>query len=288
MLFQQIKTYGRLIKFSHTLFALPFALAAVALAHREHAVAWPQVAWIIAAMAGARSAAMGFNRFADRRIDALNPRTSMRPSVTGEIGEGAIVLFVVLSSVLFVLSAAMLGRLPLALSLPVLCVLFLYSYMKRFTSLSHIYLGFAIGLAPIGAWIAVTGSLDARICFLSLALMTYIGGFDILYACQDADFDRSQGLFSLPAKLGARRALAISSFLHLFTFLSLQALYLTFHLGAAYLLGLLLIGALLVVEHRLVRPGRLEHINLAFFQVNSAISILIFLAVLIDGLSRRA
>ncbi len=280
MLFQQIKAYGRLIKFSHTVFALPFALAAVVLAHREHPLTWTTFAWIVAAMAGARSAAMGFNRFADYRFDALNPRTAYRPSVTGEIGRKAIIVFVAVSCAFFILSAAMLGRLCLTLSLPVLCVLFLYSYTKRFTALSHLFLGFAIGLAPAGAWVAVAGSLDVRICYLSLALMTYIAGFDILYACQDADFDRREGLFSMPARLGVAKALEASCMLHGFTLISLVAVYLAFHLGHAYLLGLLIVSGLLVAEHRLVRPGRLENINIAFFHVNSAISILFFLSVL--------
>jgi 4-hydroxybenzoate polyprenyltransferase len=281
MLIDQIRTYGRLIKFSHTIFALPFALAAVLLAHRENAVTWGALFWILLAMAGARSAAMGFNRYADSRFDRLNPRTTNRPSVTGEISSGSVLAFVILSSSLFMLSAAMLGRLCLMLSIPVLGVLFVYSYTKRFTSFSHLYLGFAIGLAPVGAWIAATGTMDARILLLSFGLMTYIAGFDILYACQDIDFDCSTGLFSMPSRWGVEKSLFISCVLHGLTFFFLAAVYFVFDLGVIYLAALLIIGILLVIEHILVRPGRLENINLAFFHVNSVISVLILLGVLI-------
>jgi 4-hydroxybenzoate polyprenyltransferase len=279
---QQVQTYGRLIKFSHTIFALPFALAAVILAHGQHPVGAATLGWILLAMAGARSAAMGFNRLVDYRFDQFNPRTTDRPLVTGHISKAAVLVFIVLSSGAFVFAAAMLGRLCLALSVPVLLVLFSYSYTKRFTSLSHLYLGFAIGLAPVGAWIAVAGNLDPRILLLTLALITYIAGFDILYACQDIDFDRSVGLCSFPARWGAQRALQFSAGLHLLTFLALFAVYLVFDLGSVYLIILANIGLLLVLEHKLVQPQDLDRINLAFFHVNSAISILLLLAVLLD------
>jgi 4-hydroxybenzoate polyprenyltransferase len=279
----QVQIYGRLIKFSHTIFALPFALAAVILAHGQHPLRVPTLGWILLAMAGARSAAMGFNRLADYRFDRLNPRTADRPLVAGQISKRAVVVFIVLSSALFVFAAAMLGKLCLVLSVPVLLVLLFYSYTKRFTALSHLYLGFAIGLAPVGAWIAVTGSLDPRIVLLALALFTYITGFDILYACQDIDFDRSVGLCSIPARWGARRALQISAGLHVITFSALFALYLVFDLRTIYLIILSFIGLLLVWEHKLVQPENLQHVNLAFFHVNSAISILLLTAVLLDA-----
>ncbi len=281
MWIDQVKTYGRLIKFSHTVFALPFALAAALLAHREHPISPWTLLWIVVAMAGARSAAMGFNRYADYRYDRLNPRTMGRPSITGEIDKNSILKFVALSSALFVFSAAMLGRLCLILSVPVLCILFIYSYTKRFTAYSHVYLGFSIGLAPVGAWVAATGTLDARILLLWIALMTYIAGFDILYACQDTEFDKSAGLFSMPSRWGIDRSLEVSSVLHGVTFAALAAVYFAFDLGAVYLAPLGIIGVLLVAEHIIVRPGRLDNINLAFFHVNSIISVLIFLAVLI-------
>ena len=275
----RIRTYGRLIKFSHTIFALPFALAAVMFAHRQHPVTVTNLFLILVAMASARSAAMGFNRYADQQYDTLNPRTAGRPNLTGQIDGGSVLTFVGVSSLLFVLSAALLGRLCLALSLPVLFVLFFYSYTKRFTSFSHLVLGFAIGLAPVGAWIAVTGGFDPRILLLSCALMSYIAGFDILYACQDIEFDRQARLFSIPSRWGIGPALKTSSLLHLITFFSLFSLYFAFEMGRIYLLFLLLITILLVVEHRLVQPDRIDRVNFAFFHVNSAISILLFLGV---------
>mgnify|MGYP000885577622 CR=1 FL=1 len=281
MFTDQIRTYGRLIKFSHTIFALPFALAAVLLAHRERPVSLWAFFWIVAAMVGARSAAMGFNRAADVRYDRVNPRTAARPSVTGEIGERSIIGFVALSSALFILSAAMLGKLCLLLSIPVLGILFAYSYTKRFTAYSHLFLGLAIGLAPTGAWIAATGSLDPRALLLTVALMTYIAGFDILYACQDVDFDRSEGLYSMPSRWGVEKSLQVSCILHGITFFTLAALRPAFHLDVAFVGALLAIGALLVAEHWLVRPNHMENINLAFFHVNSVISVLIFVGVLI-------
>lgn len=278
----QVRVYGRLIKFSHTIFALPFALAAVLLASRQHPVTWAMLVWIVLAMAGARSAAMGFNRLTDYHYDRHNPRTADRPSVTGQIGRGAVIVFVALSSGVLIASAAMLGHLCLVLSVPALLVLLSYSYTKRFTVFSHLFLGFAIGLAPLGAWIAVTGTVDSRILLLSLALMTYIAGFDILYACQDIEFDRQWELFSIPARWGVRRALQVSSLLHCVTFLALLAVHFVFALGKIYLLFLVVISCLLVLEHKLVQADRLDRINLAFFHVNSAISVLLFLAVWTD------
>jgi len=283
VLMNQMLIYGRLIKFSHTVFALPFALAAVLLAHRQYPVRFSTLCWILAAMASARSAAMGFNRYVDYEYDRRNPRTAMRPLTAGQIDKKSVLLFVLISSSLFLFSAAMLGRTCLVLSVPVLLVLFVYSYTKRFTSLSHLVLGLAIGLAPAGAWIACSGGLDMRILPLSLALMTYIAGFDILYACQDIEFDRRERLCSIPARWGVERALWISSVLHACTFVFLLAVYSFFQLGPVYLGVLLLISTLLVLEHMLVQPRQLERVNFAFFHINSAVSVLLFLAVLLDG-----
>jgi 4-hydroxybenzoate polyprenyltransferase len=282
MLFESIRTYGRLIKFSHTVFALPFALAAVVLAHRQQPVTWSTLGCIVLAMAAARSAAMGFNRVADYEYDRRNPRTCDRPLSCGQIDKRSVLIFVAVSSSVFVMSAALLGRLCMILSVPVLFVLFFYSLTKRFTAFSHLFLGLAIGLAPAGAWVAITGTLDTRIILLSLALMTYIAGFDILYACQDVEFDCREKLFSIPARWGIRRAFQVSLVLHLVCFLSLLSLYFAFDLGAVYLGFLSVILMLLVLEHRLVRPEDLQKIDLAFFHVNSAISMLLFLAVLAD------
>ncbi len=282
MLVRSIATYGRLIKFSHTVFALPFALSALLLAHRESPIGWMTLVWIVLAMAGARSAAMGFNRLVDYEIDWKNPRTASRPLTSGEIDKRSVMLLILVSSVAFVICAAFLGKLCLTLSLPVLGVLFFYSYTKRFTSLCHLVLGFGIGLAPLGAWIAATGAIDLRILLLSGALMTYVAGFDILYACQDVDFDRNLDLFSIPSRWGIPAALKASTLLHVMTAGFLLLTYFAFDLGAIYLIALFIIMALLALEHYLVRPGHLDHINMAFFHVNSIISVLLLAAVWMD------
>ncbi len=279
-MFAKIRTYGRLIKFSHTVFALPFALAAVLLANRHYPVSLWTFALIMIAMTSARSAAMGFNRFADYHYDRLNPRTANRPHVTGQVDLLSVVVLISLSAAVFVGTAALLGRLCLIMSVPVLVVLFLYSYTKRFTSLSHLVLGFGIGLAPAGTWVAVSGKLEWKIFLLSFALMTYIAGFDILYSCQDIEFDRKHNLLSLPACMGVAKALIFSTGLHSLTLIFLLLVYFAFDLGRIYLLFLLVISVLIFAEHKLVRPDCLDKINVAFFHLNSAISILLFLGVL--------
>ncbi len=281
--FRTVYTYGRLIKFSHTVFALPFALSAVVLASSCCAsVTAKGLFWIVVAVISARSSAMGFNRWVDRVYDKLNPRTSNRPSVTGEISPSSLFMLIVVSSAVFILSAYMLGKLCFYLSVPVLFVLLFYSYTKRFTRWCHLFLGFAISLAPVGAWIAVTGSFSIKILPLSIALMTYIAGFDILYSCMDIDIDKRIGIFSLPSTAGLNKALRISSYLHIITFASLISLIPLFHLGKVYLLFMMVIGALLYTEHRIVKPDDLSRIPVAFFHVNSAISILLFLGIVFD------
>ncbi|OQY52737.1 MAG: 4-hydroxybenzoate octaprenyltransferase, partial [Desulfobacteraceae bacterium 4572_88] len=207
----RILTYGRMIKFSHTIFALPFALSAVVLAQRQYPLVWTDIFWVLLAMVGARSAAMGFNRIADARIDANNPRTSQREIPSGKLELRSAVFFVIFFSAIFICSAAMLGRICFYLAPPVLALLFFYSYTKRFTWLAHLFLGFAISLAPLGAWIAIAKTFSWPILLLSLALMTYIAGFDILYACQDVSFDQKEGLFSIPVHFGTRKALLIAA-----------------------------------------------------------------------------
>ena len=283
----RIQVFGRMIKFSHTVFALPFALAAVVLAQREHPLSPAMLFWILMAMVGARSAAMGFNRIADLRFDRQNPRTARRALAVGTLSPKAAGWFVSAFSGLFIFSAAMINPLCLALSVPVLLILFFYSYTKRFTSFSHLYLGFSIALAPIGAWIAVAGRFDAPVIVLSLALLTYIAGFDILYACQDLEFDQQMGLFSIPARFGPHAAFHVSALLHLAAFACFFLLLIVFDLGFIYLVSFFLLGALLVIEHKLVSPDDLTHIEVAFFHVNSAISILLFLGILTDELARR-
>ena len=286
-IWQKIKTYGEMIKFSHTIFALPFALAAVILANREKPITFWMLFWILIAMASARSAAMGFNRLADHKFDTLNPRTANRALPRGIISRKSTIMFVAVSSFLFILSAAALNELCFYLSFPVLLVLFGYSYTKRFTQWSHLFLGFSIGLAPLGAWLAVTGTFSWKILLLSVALMTYIAGFDILYSCQDIDFDRKTGLFSLPANKGPNFALRVSCLLHFLTFFSLVTLYIVFQLKGIYLVFLAAIGILLVIEHILVNPRDFSKVNIAFFHVNSIISILILGAILADEILRR-
>jgi 4-hydroxybenzoate polyprenyltransferase len=197
------------------------------------------------------------------------------------------VIFVIISSLVFIFAAAMISKICFLLSFPVLLILFSYSYTKRFTSLSHLYLGLSISLAPLGTWIAVTGRFDLPITVLSIALLTYIAGFDILYACQDVDFDKKMGLFSIPVKLGIAPALHISSALHVVSFLCLFLLLILFDLGIIYMITLLIIGGLFILEHQFVKPGDLTHIQKAFFNVNSVISIILFIGILGDELIRK-
>jgi len=283
---RQIVDFGRMIKFSHTVFALPFALSAVVLAHRGHEVTLQAFFWILVAMVSARSAAMGFNRIVDSRFDRLNPRTADRHIPSGTVSSLSAIFFVSGFSLAFILASAMISRLCFWLSIPVLGILFFYSYTKRFTSLSHLYLGMSISLAPLGAWIAITGRFEPAILILCMALLTYIAGFDILYACQDVQFDQEIGLYSIPSRLGVKAAFHISTLLHFATFISLMALFIIFDLGMVYLLALVIIGVLLIFQHRVIRPHDLEHIELAFFHANSAISILLFLGILGDELLR--
>ncbi len=280
---QKIEDYAKMIKFSHTIFALPFALSAMVMAWETHPVIPGDIFWILLAMVGARSAAMGFNRIVDADIDAKNKRTAIREIPAGILSGKEAMAFVAGSSLVFIFSAAMLSGLCFYLSIPVLFLLFFYSYTKRFTRYCHLYLGFAISLAPIGAWVAITGTLSLSVVFLSLALFTYISGFDILYACQDIEFDRDQGLFSLPAKIGARKAMKISKVLHGLTLVFLSAMHINFGMHPVFWLFIVLIGLLLVIEHRLVKPDDLTHINVAFFHMNSIISVSLLIGVLLQG-----
>ncbi len=283
---EKIVTFGRMIKFHHTIFALPFALSAVIMAWRDHTFKISDLVWIILAMVGARSAAMGFNRIADAVMDAKNPRTAAREIPSGILKKKDAAFFVLISSLIFIFSAAMLGKLCFFLSFPVLFFLFFYSYTKRFTKFCHLYLGFAISLAPLGAWIAVTGSVSISVIFLTLALMTYIAGFDILYACQDIDFDRNENLYSFPAVKGAEKAMKFSALLHVLTFVFLFLMYISFKMHPVFLIFLCLIGVLLIAEHKIVKPDDLQHINMAFFNINSVVSVLLFAGILTEAIVR--
>jgi putative 4-hydroxybenzoate polyprenyltransferase len=278
--------YASLIKFEHTVFALPFALAALLLAHREAPVTFNLVFFTILAMVGGRSAAMGFNRLVDAAIDAKNPRTAQRALATGEMGRGETRIFITASSILFVLSAFFISFTCFWCSIIVLGLLFGYSYTKRFTWLSHLVLGLVIGLIPLAVWVAVTGRLSWRGAALSLALFTYIAGFDILYSCQDVAFDRREGLYSMPVRFGVPTAMHISEFLHGVTFAALVSLFRLFSLTWLFLGFVCVIGCLLIVEHVLVRPYNLEKIDIAFYHINSVISVLVFVALVTDELAR--
>jgi 4-hydroxybenzoate polyprenyltransferase len=280
-------TYSKMIKLSHTLFALPFALAGLVLALGVKPVTPSMVLWIIIAMVGARSAAMGFNRIADAEIDAENPRTAIREIPKGKISKNEAIVFVVFSSALLIFSSAMLSYICFILSFPLLVVLFFYSYTKRFTWLAHIYLGFAIGLAPVAVWVAIVGWPDISIILLALALMTHIAGFDILYACQDYEFDLANNLFSIPVRFGIKKAFYISAILHILTVVFLVSLLWSAGFGIWYLIPVSLIALLYVLEHRIVKPDDITNIDIAFFHINSIISVLVFVAILTGYLTGK-
>lgn len=264
--------YGRMIKFSHSVFALPFALTSVALAVRG-ALHWRQLVWIVVAMVGARSAAMGFNRLADQAIDARNPRTAQRELPRGAVGRREVWGFVLLSALALVVAAWQLNPLCLALSPVALAIVFGYSYAKRFTSLSHLLLGLALGIAPVGAWIAIRGRFDVVPIVLALAVLAWVAGFDIIYACQDAEFDRREGLFSIPARMGVARALLVSRMLHVTAVGLLASLFFLTPLHWVYWLGVAFVGLLLLYEHSLVSADDLSRVDAAFFAVNGWISV---------------
>ncbi len=272
-----LRAYLELVKFSHTLFALPFALASMLVAARG----FPDArifGWILAAMIGARTAAMGFNRIVDRHIDARNPRTQNRELPSGKVSLRGAVVLVIGASALFFLAAFQLNFLALALAPLTLLTLFFYSFCKRFTSLSHFVLGLCLGIAPVGAWVAVTGQIELAPVVLCAAILVWTAGFDIIYATMDIDFDRAAGLHSMVAKLGVARALSFAKILHALFLVFLLAFGVLAQLGPLFLVATAFIGAFLIYEHRLVRPDDLRRVNAAFFTVNGAISVF-FLAV---------
>jgi 4-hydroxybenzoate polyprenyltransferase len=268
-------TYARMIKLSHSVFALPFALAAAALA-AGGAPPLRQVFWIVVAMVGARSAAMGFNRLADQELDARNPRTAGRELPAGLLTRREVWAFVALSAATLVSAAAMLNPLCLALSPVALAIVFGYSYTKRFTALSHAFLGLALAIAPVGAWLAVRGAFAWPPLVLGLAVLFWVAGFDTIYACQDAAHDRAFGLRSLPARWGIRCALVAARAFHVFAVVLLAFLYALVSLHPLYLLGVTGVAGLLAYEHSLVRHDDLSRVNAAFFTVNGWISFAYF------------
>src|SRR3989475_4790093 len=274
-----------MIKWEHSIFALPFALCGAMLA-ANGLPAIHQLVWIIVAMVAARSAAMAFNRLADNSMDAANPRTRTRALPARELTPQFVSSFVVVSCAIFVMAAAQLNRLALLLSPVAMAVVLLYSYTKRLTRWSHLVLGLALGIAPAAAWIAVRGTLDPRILLLTAAVTFWVGGFDVIYACQDFDFDRSHGLHSLPRHLGIHTSLWIARIFHLAMLGLLVALVLVFGLGKLAAVGVIAVAALLAYEHSLVRHDDLSKLNAAFFTMNGVISVVFFLFIGADLLLR--
>lgn len=275
-----------MIKWEHSVFVLPFALCGAMLA----AHGWPSghaLLWIIVAMVAARSAAMAFNRLADASIDAANPRTQMRALPAGALTPAFVATFVVISCAVFMVAASELNRLSLILSPVALAVILLYSFSKRFTRWSHLILGFAMGIAPSAAWIAVRGSLDPRILLLTAAVTFWGGGFDVLYACQDYDFDRRTGLHSVPRYFGIAKSLWIARVFHLSMLLLLVSLVVVFGLGKLAIVGVVFVALLLAYEHSLVSPNDLSKLNAAFFTMNGVISVVFFIFIAGDLLLRR-
>jgi 4-hydroxybenzoate polyprenyltransferase len=285
-LFTNIKTTLEMIKWEHSIFALPFALSAAMLA-AGGLPSLPQVIWIIVCMVSARSAAMAFNRLADAQIDAANPRTATRAIPAGVLSGRFVGVFVLFFCLVFVLAAAQLNRLTFMLSPVALAVVLLYSYTKRFTRWSHLVLGFALGIAPAAAWIAVRGSLDPRILILTAAVTFWVAGFDMLYACQDIDFDRANRLNSVPQSFGIPRALILARVLHITMLVLLVALVLTFGLGKIALAGVVAVALLLAYEHSLVSSHDLSKLNAAFFTMNGVIAVVFFLFIAADLLTRH-
>jgi 4-hydroxybenzoate polyprenyltransferase len=283
---QNLRVTLEMIKWEHSVFALPFALCGAMLA-AGGLPSLHQLLWIVVAMVAARSAAMAFNRWADASIDAANPRTSTRALPAGHLSPAFVASFVVISSAVFIFSAAQLNRLALLLSPLALAVLLLYSYTKRVTRWSHLVLGFALGIAPSAAWIAVRGSLDPRILLLTAAVTFWVAGFDVLYACQDFDFDRQAGLHSIPRYVGIPTALWIARAFHLIMVGLLVALLIAFGMGKLAACGVLAVIALLLYEHSLVRANDLSKLNSAFFTMNGVISVLFFAFVAGDLLLRK-
>jgi 4-hydroxybenzoate polyprenyltransferase len=274
---EKLKTTLRMIKFEHTLLALPFAFLGAVLA-AEGLPAWDKIIWITVAMVGARSAAMTFNRIADREIDAKNPRTAARELPTGTLSVGFAWAFLAVSIVLFEVAAYFLNWLAFALSPVALLSILGYSYAKRFTSLAHLLLGWSLAISPTAAWIAVRGTIDSGLpILLSLVVLMWTAGFDVLYACQDFEFDRKSGLHSIPARYGIKNSLWIARLFHFQAFIVLVLLYLATELGWLALTGVIAVGALLVYQHTLVKTNDLSRMNAAFFTTNAFVSVILLL-----------
>ncbi len=289
-MWKRIRLTLEMIKFEHSVFALPFALTGALLAVRQTGLstraAWGKIGWIVVAMVGARSAAMAFNRVIDAGIDARNPRTRMRHLPAGVLSRGFTWGFVAVSALVFVFAAGELNPLCFRLAPVALGIVFFYSFTKRFTSFSHQVLGFALGVAPAAAWIAIAGSLDARILWLTAAVTFWTAGFDIIYACQDYEFDSVEGLFSLPRRLGIAGALRVARLFHVLMIGCLLALVYGLGLGALSLAGVAAVTGLLIYEHSLVKANDLSRVDAAFFTMNGYVSMLFFVFWAADVLLR--
>lgn len=282
---KKIQIILEMIKFEHTIFALPFAFTGALLAAKGLPT-WGTLFWITLAMAGARSAAMGFNRWADRKIDAENPRTKTRALPLGLVTPLQVAVFAAIASIVLMVAAYQLNMLSFYLSPVALATVFFYSYTKRFTFLSHAFLGLGISMAPIGAWIAVTGRLDPPALVLGCAVLFWLLGFDVLYALQDREFDQKAGLHSIPQRFGVRRSLWISRAAHAVTMAMLFWLWSLLFLGWFYVAGVLIALGLIIYEHTLVKEGDLSKLNMAFFNMNGYISVTIFVFTLLDTVLR--
>lgn len=278
--------YGSLVRLSHTVFALPFALAAVVLAAPYAEVTLEKVVLIVLCIAAARTAAMGFNRLVDRDIDAKNPRTRDRELPRGVLSVASVRALVIVSCLVFVAGAARLGKLPLYLSAPTLALALGYSYAKRFTALCHLILGFAVALAPGGAWIALGAEVTLAPWLLVIGVASWVAGFDVLYSLQDEAFDKEARLFSIPAALGVRGALIVSALLHVGTVACFLGVGAVLGRGVAYMVGVAIIALLLIVEHSMVRPSDLSKLNRAFFDLNGYVSVAFLICVGVDQLLR--
>jgi 4-hydroxybenzoate polyprenyltransferase len=275
-----------MIKWEHSIFALPFALMGAVLA----AGGWPPLrvlGWIVVCMVTARSAAMAFNRLVDAKFDAQNPRTAERAIPAGQLSNKFVGAFTVVASAAFLLSAAMLNPLTTELSPAALGIVLVYSYMKRVTRWSHLVLGLALGIAPAAAWIAVRGTIEPRVLLLTAIVMLWVGGFDVLYACQDVEYDRGAGLFSVPAAFGLAGAFRIARIMHLGMVVLLFVMVHVFGLGRIALVGMVVVTLLLIYEHSIVSPRDLRRMNAAFFTLNGVISVLLFVFVAADVILRH-
>ncbi|MDF2718817.1 MAG: prenyltransferase [Paenibacillus sp.] len=284
-MWNKVKIFLEMIKFEHTIFALPFAFMGALLGSvvRFDALpTWPQIGWIILAMVGARSAAMGLNRLIDKAIDKKNPRTANRAIPAGLLSSIEVLLFIILSFVLLFWAAANLN--PLAMKLLPIAVFMtvIYSYTKRFTWACHIILGLTIALAPLGGWVAVTGNIDWAAVVLYVSVAFWTAGFDVIYACQDAEYDRKEGLYSIPSRFGIGRALLLARLFHVVTAAGLLSLFLMTELSWWYLVGLLVSYAIMFYEHYIVSPNDLSKLNTAFFTMNGVLSVVVFSFTFID------